>query len=114
MSVALLACKYLGRVWLDPVLGIVVAVAIVRWAWSLMRDAAGVLLGRTDGPVAEEIRELVGQVQELQITDLHVQRLGPEARTAIIRAQGAAIISAENVREILKSVHEVGHMTVDR
>lgn len=38
--VALLAGKYLGWVWLDPVMGIVGAVVIARWAWSLMRDTA--------------------------------------------------------------------------
>lgn len=111
--IALLAGKYLGWVWLDPVMGIVGAVVIARWAWSLMRDTAGVLLDRTDDHVAEEIRELLGQVQELQITDLHVWRVGPEARAAIISVQGSAVITAEDVREILKPVHEVSHLTVE-
>jgi cation diffusion facilitator family transporter len=34
--VALLAGRYLGWVWLDPVMGIVGAVVIARWAWTLM------------------------------------------------------------------------------
>ncbi|MCZ7023949.1 cation diffusion facilitator family transporter, partial [Salmonella enterica] len=37
---ALLAGRYLGWVWLDPAMGIVGAVVIARWAWSLMRVTA--------------------------------------------------------------------------
>ena len=38
--VALLAGRYLGWIWLDPVIGMVGAVVIARWAWTLMRDTA--------------------------------------------------------------------------
>src|SRR5262249_53964086 len=45
--VALLAGRYLGWVWLDPVMGIVGAIVIARWSWSLMRDTSLVLLDTT-------------------------------------------------------------------
>ena len=35
---ALLAGRYLGWVWLDPVMGIVGAIVIAKWAYGLMRD----------------------------------------------------------------------------
>jgi cation diffusion facilitator family transporter len=111
--VALLAGKYLGWVWLDPVMGIVGAVVIARWAWSLMRDTASVLLDKTDDHVAEEIRELLDQSGKLQITDLHVWRVGPEARAAIVSVHGSSELSADDVRAALKPVHEVTHLTVE-
>ncbi|WP_273820631.1 CDF family Co(II)/Ni(II) efflux transporter DmeF [Pseudomonas asplenii] len=111
--VALLAGKYLGWVWLDPVMGIVGAVVIARWAWVLIQDTASVLLDRTDEHVAEEIRELLDQSGKLRITDLHVWRVGPEARAAIVSVQGSPELSAEDVREALKPVHEVTHLTVE-
>lgn len=111
--VALLAGKYLGWVWLDPVMGIVGAVVIARWAWSLMRDTASVLLDKTDKHVAEEIRELLDQSGKLQITDLHVWRVGPEARAAIVSVHGSSELSADDVRAALKPVHEVTHLTVE-
>ncbi|HGY9632274.1 TPA: CDF family Co(II)/Ni(II) efflux transporter DmeF, partial [Pseudomonas putida] len=103
--VALLAGKYLGWVWLDPVMGIVGAVVIARWAWSLMRDTASVLLDKTDDHVAEEIRELLDRSGKLQITDLHVWRVGPEARAAIVSVHGSSELSADDVRAALKPVH---------
>ena len=56
---ALLAGRYLGWIWMDPVMGIVGAVVIARWSWTLMRDTASVLLDATDNHVADEVRELV-------------------------------------------------------
>jgi cation diffusion facilitator family transporter len=110
---ALLAGRYLGWVWLDPVMGIVGAIVIARWAWSLMKVTAGVLLDQTDEHVAAEIRELVEQAGDARITDLHVWRVGPEAHAAIVSVIGQATTDAEGIRERLKPVHEVSHLTVE-
>lgn len=110
---ALLAGRYLGWVWLDPVMGIVGAIVIARWAWSLMGATAGVLLDQTDEHVAAEIRELVEQPGDARITDLHVWRVGPDAHAAIVSVVGAATTDAERIRERLKPAHEVSHLTVE-
>ncbi|MNF78529.1 Cadmium, cobalt and zinc/H(+)-K(+) antiporter [compost metagenome] len=111
--VALLAGRYLGWVWLDPVMGIVGAIVIARWAWSLMGVTASVLLDQTDELVAEEIRELVERPGDATITDLHVWRVGPQAHAAIVSVIGQATADAESIRERLKPVHEVSHLTVE-
>ncbi len=111
--VALLAGQYLGWVWLDPIMGIVGAVVIARWAWTLMQDTASVLLDKTDEHVAEEIRELLDQSGTLRITDLHVWRVGPQARAAIVSVLGSTELSADDVRAALVPVHEVTHLTVE-
>lgn len=110
---ALLAGRYLGWVWLDPAMGIVGALVIGRWAWLLMGATAGVLLDQTDEHVAEEIRELVEQAGDATVTDLHVWRLGPEAHAAIVSVLGQSTTNAESIRERLKPVHEVSHLTVE-
>ena len=110
---ALLAGRYLGWVWLDPAMGIVGAVVIARWSWSLMRTTAGVLLDQTDEHVAAEIRELGEQPGDATITDLHVWRGGPDAHAAIVSVVGRSTTDAESIRERLKPVHEVSHLTVE-
>ncbi|PIB52978.1 CDF family Co(II)/Ni(II) efflux transporter DmeF [Pseudomonas sp. 2995-1] len=110
---ALLAGRYLGWVWLDPVMGIVGAIVIARWAWSLMGVTAGVLLDQTDEHVAAEIRERVEQPGDARITDLHVWRVGPDAHAAIVSVVGQASTDADSIRERLKPVHEVSHLTVE-
>jgi cation diffusion facilitator family transporter len=111
--VALLAGRYLGWVWLDPAIGIVGAVVIARWAWTLMGVTASVLLDQTDEHVAEEVRELVERPGDATITDLHVWRIGPQAHAAIVSVIGQATANTESIRERLKPVHEISHLTVE-
>ncbi|MDB5662102.1 MAG: cation efflux protein [Sphingomonas bacterium] len=107
---ALLAGRYLGWAWMDPVMGIVGAVVIARWSWTLMRDTAAVLLDRNDSHVAEEVRELVEAPGDATITDLHVWRIGPEAHAAIVEL--ATTATAQAIRERLCPVHEIQHLTI--
>jgi cation diffusion facilitator family transporter len=107
---ALLSGRYLGWVWMDPVMGIVGGIVIARWSWTLMRDTAAVLLDTADDHVAEEVRELVEGPGDAKITDLHVWRVGPEAHAAIVEVAGK--LSPAALRERLKPVHEIVHLTV--
>ncbi|MGF6554066.1 cation diffusion facilitator family transporter [Pseudomonas sp. S30_BP2TU TE3576] len=110
---ALLAGRYLGWVWLDPVMGIVGAIVIAKWAVGLMRDSAAVLLDVTDTHVADEIRELLESSGDVRISDLHVWQVGPQARAAIVSVVAAANVSADTIRERLAPVHELSHLTVE-
>lgn len=110
---ALLTGRYLGWVWMDPVMGIVGAMVIARWSWNLMRDTAAVLLDRTDTHVADEVRELVEAAGDARIADLHVWRVGPEARAVIVGVVTDAGVSGAAIRERLKPVHELAHLTVE-
>jgi cation diffusion facilitator family transporter len=111
---ALLAGRYLGWVWLDPVMGIVGSVVIARWAWNLMRDTAGILLDKTDEHVAEEIREILDASGDTHITDLHVWQIGPQAHAAIVSVVSQAGVTANTIRERLAPVHEILHLTVEQ
>ncbi len=108
---ALVAGRLLGWVWLDPVMGMVGAVVIGRWSWTLMRDTAAVLLDTTDEHVADEIRDLLEKPGDARICDLHVWRIGPEAHAAIVSVVGG--LDAQEVRRRLRPVHELQHLTVE-
>ncbi|WJK07785.1 CDF family Co(II)/Ni(II) efflux transporter DmeF [Pseudomonas fluorescens] len=110
---ALLAGRYLGWVWMDPVMGVVGSIVIAKWAWNLMRDSAAVLLDTTDEPVAEEIRELLETSDDVRISDLHVWQVGPQARAAIVSVVAATGVTAEAIRERLAPVHELSHLTIE-
>jgi len=107
---ALLGGRYLGWVWLDPVMGLVGATVIAFWAWSLMRDTAAVLLDAADPDLEAEIREQVEGPGDARITDLHVWRIGPGAHAAIVSAVGA---DHATIRQRLRPVHEIEHLTVE-
>lgn len=110
--VALLAGRFAGWVWLDPVMGIVGAIVIARWSWSLMRDTAAVLLDTADPHLVTEITEQVEGPGDSRIVDLHVWRVGPEAHAAILSVATSVDLAA--LRERLKPVHELAHITIER
>jgi cation diffusion facilitator family transporter len=110
---ALLAGRFLGWVWLDPVMGIVGAIVIANWAYGLMRSSASVLLDATDEQVVAQIRELLESSDDVRISDLHVWQVGPQARAAIVSVVAVAGVSADMVRERLVPVHELSHLTVE-
>lgn len=112
--VALVAGKYAGWVWLDPLMGIVGAIVIARWSWSLMRDTAGVLLDTADPHLVDEIRQEVEGPGDAWIADLHVWRVGPDAHAAVLTVAARPSVDISLIRERLKPVHELVHVTVER
>lgn len=109
--IALLAGRYLGWVWLDPVMGIVGAIVISRWSWTLLRDTSAVLLDTADADLIAEIRDCVEGHGDARITDLHVWRVGPQAHAAILSVASSATQSI--IRGRLRPVHEIAHLTIE-
>jgi cation diffusion facilitator family transporter len=105
---ALLAGRYLGLVWLDPVIGIVGAVVIARWSWGLLKDTSAVLLDATDLRTAAKIRALIEP--EARILDLHVWRIGPGALAVIVDVAEPAW--PERLRERLRGTKNIVHLTI--
>jgi cation diffusion facilitator family transporter len=108
---ALLAGRYFGWDWLDPVMGIVGAIVIAIWSWNLLRDTAAVLLDTSDPDLEAEVRGKVEREGDARITDLHVWRVGPGAHAAIVSVTGR--VDGETVRRRLQPVHELAHLTVE-
>ena len=81
---ALLAGRYLGWLWLDAAVGIVGAVVILRWSLGLMKDTGGILLDRSDLPLADEARRRIEADGDARVTDLHVWRIAPGAHAGIV------------------------------
>lgn len=110
---ALLAGRYLGWVWLDPLMGIVGACVIAKWAYGLIKDSSRVLLDVTDEHVVAEIREIVEATGDVSIIDLHVWRVGPHAHAAIVSVLADIKVPADVIRGRLSHVHEISHLTIE-
>lgn len=82
---ALLVAKYLGQLWMDPLMGIVGAVLVARWSVGLLRSTSEILLDR-QGPRAarERIRESLEADGITRVTDLHLWSIGPGIYSLVI------------------------------
>ena len=113
--VALLAGKFWGASWLDPVMGLVGALLVALWARGLLRDTGRVLLdAEMDAPVVAEVREVVAQLPvPASITDLHVWRVGKDQYACILGLATQGSLSADSVRQALAVHEELAHITVE-
>ena len=82
---ALLAGRFYGLVWLDPLMGIVGALLITRWSLSLIGSTSHVLLDRQAPPeLRTSIRECIEALEATQVVDLHVWSIGAQIFAAEI------------------------------
>lgn len=103
-----------GWSFLDPVMGIVGALLVGRWAVGLMRDSAGMLLDAEDhGTVAEEIVRLITALPDHEIADLHVWRIGPASRACIVSLVSHAPLAIEDYRQRLAGIAGLDHVTIE-
>lgn len=116
--IALALGKYYGWSWLDPLMGIVGALVIVQWSYSLIRETSPVLL---DESIALKhklaIREKIETDADNRISDLHIWRVSPGHFAIIISVVSHDPKTPEYYKELLKEfrVHggKLSHITVE-
>ena len=111
---ALSAGKYLGWVWMDPVMGLVGAVVIARWSWRLLYETGQVLLDASPQQnVSQKIRDALEAGGQDRVTDLHVWRLGPGHLGAIVAVSATEPQPPAYYRDKLAGVSGLSHLTVE-
>jgi cation diffusion facilitator family transporter len=117
--VALFGGMLYGWDWLDPVMGIVGAVLVSRWALGLIRDTSRVLLDREmDHPVVDEVRQAIAEHHGVgvkpDIVDLHVWRVGREKFAVIVSlVSDDPALTPTAVRQELSRHAELAHISVE-
>lgn len=75
--IALIAGKYFGISWLDPLMGVLGAVVILKWAYTLLKDTAWELLdGHPKSFSLKEVKETI-EATAAKVIDLHIWKVGP-------------------------------------
>ncbi|MSR62030.1 MAG: cation transporter [Planctomycetes bacterium] len=111
---ALLAGKYLGWSWLDPVCGLLGAVVILRWSYGLARDAGAVLLDTERDPeLAARVRTLLEGTNGDRVIDLHVWRVGPGRFAAIVSLVSDEAQPPEHYKARLADIECLVHVTLE-
>lgn len=110
---ALLAGRYFGWIWLDPIIGIVGALIIAQWAWGLIRSSSATLLDTMpDAELAKQIRTKLEPNTD-RVTDLHLWRVGPGHHAAIISLVSDDPQSPQYYKERLTPLSGLSHVTVE-
>ena len=111
--VALLAGKFYGLSWMDPVMGIVGAIVIAHWAVALVRSSGAVLLDAVaDTDLATELRKRL-EVGTDRVSDLHVWSVGPGHAAVIASVVADEPMMPDRYKDRLKGIDGLSHVTVE-
>lgn len=111
--VALVAGRAYGVAWLDPAMGLVGAVVILAWSWTLIRTAGATLLDTMpDRHLAKAVHERLERDGD-RITDLHLWRLGPGHTGLIVSLVCDRPQAPAAYKDRLRDLKGLSHVTVE-
>ncbi len=112
--VALFSGKYLGLAWLDPMMGLVGAAVITRWAYGLARDTGYILIDcAPDERIRTAIMRAIENDADNRIADLHVWCVGPHHYSVVISVVTHQPRAPEHYKHLLIGIPDLAHVLVE-
>lgn len=110
---ALIAGKYLGWIWMDPLMGLIGTILVSRWSFGLIRSSSKVLLDmRASEDLYKAIRDSIERNGDNRISDLHVWTIGPGIFAASIAVVTSDPKESDYYRKLLPSVLNLEHVSI--
>lgn len=111
---ALLAAKYFGMVWMDPLMGVVGALFVAKWSIGLIRITSSVLL---DHQAPEDLRcAVVAKIEadgDSKVTDMHIWSIGPGSNAVILSVVAESPLSPEDYKSRISMIPGFSHISVE-
>jgi len=111
---ALLAAKYFGLIWMDPLMGIVGAVMVSRWSIGLLMSTSHVLLDRQASvDIQQKVVDGIEKNGDSRVVDLHLWTVGPDIYAAIVSVVTEIPKPPEYYKQLIPSDCPFVHVTVE-
>jgi cation diffusion facilitator family transporter len=104
--------RFLGWIWMDPVVGMCGAIVIAAWAYGLVRDTGAILLDMNPDPALSERIRVIIEADGDRLRDLHLWRLGPGHLGAIVSIATSRPREPEYYQSLLDQFRTLSHVTV--
>lgn len=113
--IALVAGKWWGADWMDPMMGVVGSVLVALWSINLLRDTGRALLdAEMDMPLVDDIRQVITEADpDAEIDDLHVWRVGQNQYACMLSLKSERYTNAVFYKEQLAQKRELVHVSVE-
>lgn len=112
--VALLVGKYIGLLWMDPLMGIVGAIVILRWSYGLIKESSEVLLDKSiTQPTMDKISDALSKNNTV-INDIHVWKIATAHQAAILKVTSTEPLNSDEYENILKAfLPQLSHISIE-
>lgn len=112
--VALLTAKYIGLIWMDPLMGVVGAILVTRWSVGLLRDTSGILLDKqASTKLQDQIRNVIESFDGDKVVDLHIWAIGHNLYNAIISVVTNAPKQPDHYKKMMPDNIGLVHTTIE-
>jgi cation diffusion facilitator family transporter len=109
----LVAGRFFGWIWMDPIMGIAGALVIASWSYGLVRDTCGILLDMSpDQHLLDDLKKTI-EADGDRLIDLHLWRLGPGHLGAIVSVITNELRGPEFYRARLGRFAMLSHLTIE-
>lgn len=110
---ALLIAKYFGFTWADPLVGVLGAFVVARWAIGLLKQTSSLLLDKAD--TSEEIRQLKDLIESdsTSVNDLHLWQISENERSLILSIETSLNHDPLFYHNLVRQVGNYEHITVE-
>lgn len=112
--VGLLAGKFLGLWYMDPLLGLIGFLVIVRWSYNLVRETTPILLDREGfNPLSQQIIKEIEEDGRSRVYDIHLLRIGRNSYACILGIEATEDKGIEYYEKKLSKFEGIAHATLE-
>ena len=112
--VALFSGKYLAWHWLDPMMGIVGAAVITKWAHGLLKETSGILLdGSIDMEIQQKLIQTIESDKDNRVSDIHVWKVGPNHYATVISIVTHFPQAPQYYKRLINDLANLDHITIE-
>lgn len=111
---ALLAGRYLGWAWFDPVVAVVGAIVILNWGVGLIRQCARQLVDLDPSTQQRDaVRRALEAIDDTLVEDLHLWRVGPEQVVCVVSVSSKSPRALSDYKTAVIGAVQIDHLTVE-
>jgi len=111
--IALIVGKYQGYIWLDPLMGIVGSLLILKWAYKLLKETSWELLdGHAKEINSDDLKNAL-EADRANVIDLHIWRIGPSGVSVQLIITNETALGSEHYKTIINQKIPGAHVVVE-
>jgi|APLak6261678615_1056124.scaffolds.fasta_scaffold03808_3 cation diffusion facilitator family transporter len=111
---ALLAGRYLGWKWIDPVVAVVGALVILKWGVGLVQQCSRQLIDLDPSTKhRDQVRAALEGVAGTRVLDLHLWSVGPKQLVCVVSIFSKEPKELAEYKRIVTAAAPVNHLTIE-
>lgn len=111
--IALLLGKWFGLAWLDPAVGILGGLVVLKWSFGLIKQSGMDLLDAHDGSIDRENLVKTLEIDGSKVVDMHLWKLAPGSIGCEIIIRRNHNQKSADYRDLIQKSFNIHHLVIE-